>query len=273
VAGKDRKRQIARERYERRMQARAAARAKQRQRWTVGGAAAAVVAIVAIVLALTLPGNHKSAASGSPPVATDSGDASSGDAASSPPASPTPPVPTSAPGCTSTPTPVASLAPNFPILPGGLDPALRTEPTVTVPAGPVPITVQTKDLIVGSGDTVKADDTVTLNYVGLNYVDCKEFDSSWSSGQYLTLPVNQFVPGFTQGVTGMKVGGRREIIIPPSQGYGATGSSPAIQPNEELVFVVDVIAATHASPSASAPTSPSASTPPATGGPSSAPAS
>ncbi len=239
MAGKDRRRQIARERYERRLQERAAARAKARQRMTIGGAAAAVVAIVAIVLAVVLSGgNGKSAASGSSPIASGSG--SGAPTSSSPP----PPAPTHADGCTSNPSVVASPIANFPILPAGVDPALKTEPTITIPAGAVPITLQTKDLIVGSGETVKADDSVTMNYLGVNYVNCKEFDSSWSRNQTATFSLQGVIPGFQQGVTGMKVGGRREIIIPPSLGYGASGSG-GVGPNEELVFVVDVLATSH----------------------------
>jgi FKBP-type peptidyl-prolyl isomerase-like protein len=251
VAGKDRRRQIARERYERRLQERAAARAKARQRMTIGGAAAAVVAIVAIVLAVVLSGgNGKSAASGSSPVAS----GSSAPTSSAPP----PPPPTHADGCTSKPSVVASPIANFPILPAGVDPALKTEPTITIPAGTVPITLQTKDLVVGTGETVKADDSVTMNYVGVNYVDCQEFDSSWSRNQTATFSLNGVIPGFGQGVTGMKVGGRREIIIPPSLGYGAGGSGN-VGPNEELVFVVDVLATTHAAASPSGAPNPAPS--------------
>ncbi|MGH8890564.1 MAG: FKBP-type peptidyl-prolyl cis-trans isomerase [Acidothermaceae bacterium] len=246
MAGKERRRQIARERYERRLQARAAARAKSRQRWTIGGAAAAVVAIIGVVLAFVLPGSGKPAASASSPAAVSS--ASGSAPASSPPASSIPPAPTHADGCTSKPSVVASPIANFPIIPGGIDPALRTEPSVTIPAGTVPITLQTKDLVVGTGETVKADDTVTVNYLGLNYIDCSEFDSSWAHSQEATFQLSQVVPGFGQGVTGMKVGGRREIIIPPSLGYGAAGSG-SITPNEELVFVVDVLATTHSTAS------------------------
>lgn len=246
MAGKDRRRQVARERYERRIQARAAAQAKARQRWTVGGAAAAVVAIVAIVLAVVLTGNdNKSVASASSPITSGS--------ASSTSSSPPPPPPTHAAGCTSKPSVVASPIANFPIIPAGVDPALKKEPTVTIPAGPVPITVQTKDVIVGTGETVQKDDTVTVNYLGLNYVNCKEFDSSWAHSQEATFSLSGLIPGFQQGVTGMQVGGRREIVIPPSQGYGEAGSPPSVGPNEELVFVVDVLATTHASSSPSAP--------------------
>jgi peptidylprolyl isomerase len=63
----------------------------------------------------------------------------------------------------------------------------------------------------------------------------------WKSGQPAPFPLNGVVPGFAQGIVGMKVGGRREIVIPPALGYGSTGSPPAVAPNETLVFVVDLV--------------------------------
>ena len=255
MAGKDRKRQIARERYEKRMAARAEARAKAKRRTAIGLSAGSVIAIVAIVLLIVLPGNGKKAADLSSPVSTASASASPSAAASSP----IPPVPTTASGCTSKPSVVASPIANFPLLPAGVDPALKTEPIVTVPAGPVPTKTEVKDIVVGSGATVGAHDSVTVNYLGLNYVNCSEFDSSWSRDSPATFSLDGVVPGFSKGIGGdsasgiapMKVGGRREIIVTPADGYGTAGSG-SITPNEELVFVVDVLAASAPSPSAAA---------------------
>ena len=262
MAGKDRKRQIARERYEKRMAARAQARAKAKRRTAVGLSAGAVIAIVAIVLLIVLPSNGKKPASGLSPVATPTASASATASAS------IPPVPTTASGCTSKPSVVASPIANFPILPAGVDAALKTEPIVTVPSGAVPTKTQVKDVVVGSGATVGPHDSVTVNYLGLNYVDCAEFDSSWSRDTPATFSLDGVVPGFSKGIGGdsasgiapMKVGGRREIIVTPADGYGTAGSG-SIKPNEELVFVVDVLAASapSTSPSASSSTSPSAS--------------
>lgn len=253
MAGKDRKRQIARERYEKRMAARAEARAKAKRRTAIGLSAGSVIVIVGIVLLFVLPSNGKKAADLSSPVSSASPSPSA--AASSP----IPPVPTTASGCTSKPSVVASPIANFPLLPAGVDPALKTEPVVTVPAGPVPTKTQVKDIVVGTGPTVGAHDSVTVNYLGLNYVNCSEFDSSWSRDQPATFSLDGVVPGFSKGIGGdsasgiapMKVGGRREIIVTPADGYGTTGSG-AIKPNEELVFVVDVLAASAPSPSAAA---------------------
>lgn len=255
MAGKDRKRQIARERYERRLVARAQARAKARRRTAMGLSAGAVIVIVGTVLLFSLNSKGKKAADLSSPVSS----------ASSPAASPSkvPPIPTTASGCTSKLTTVASPVANFPILPAGVDPQLKTEPIVTVPAGPVPTKTEVKDIVVGTGATVGLHDSVTVNYLGLNYVDCAEFDSSWARDNAATFSLDGVVPGFTKGIGGnaatgitpMKVGGRREIIVTPADGYGTTGQG-SIKGNEELIFVVDVLAAS--SPSASPSSSPSA---------------
>jgi peptidylprolyl isomerase len=267
VAGKDRKRQNARERYLKRMAAKAEARAKARRRTAMGLSFGAVIAIVAIVLAITLPGKNKSAATLSSPVASASASASTSATPSL--SAPPPPVPTTASGCTSKLSLVASPVANFPILPAGVDPQLKTEPIVTIPAGPVPTKTEVKDLVVGTGATVGLHDSVTVNYLGVNYVNCSEFDSSWSRDSAATFSLDQVVPGFTKGIGGdaasgiapMKVGGRREIIVTPADGYGSTGQG-SVKPNEELVFVVDVLAASAPSPSPSASTSPAASTSP-----------
>jgi len=118
----------------------------------------------------------------------------------------------------------------------------KTKPKVSVPKGAPPKKLETKDLEEGSGATAKAGDAVTVNYVGVNYKTGKEFDASWDRGEpfTFTLGAGEVIPGWDQGVAGMKVGGRRELIIPPSLGYGSAGAPPAIPPNETLVFVVDL---------------------------------
>ncbi|HEX3173882.1 MAG TPA: FKBP-type peptidyl-prolyl cis-trans isomerase [Solirubrobacterales bacterium] len=122
-------------------------------------------------------------------------------------------------------------------------PADKTKPKVSVPKGAPPKKLVVKDLEEGSGEEAKAGDEVTVQYVGVNYKSGKEFDASWDRGEPFTLALGagQVIPGWDQGVEGMKVGGRRELIIPPELGYGETGSPPAIPPNETLVFVVDLL--------------------------------
>jgi peptidylprolyl isomerase len=118
-----------------------------------------------------------------------------------------------------------------------------TKPTVEVPEGPPPKTLQTDDIVEGDGTEAKPGDTLTMQYVGVNYSDGEQFDASWDNGQPFTFQLGsgQVIKGWDQGIAGMKVGGRRELIVPPDLGYGAQGSPPAIGPNETLVFVVDLL--------------------------------
>jgi len=118
---------------------------------------------------------------------------------------------------------------------------LSKEPAVTPPKGAPPTTLVTKDLIVGTGPEAKAGATVTVNYVGVLYSNGKVFDASWKRHEPSTFTLGQVIPGWSQGIVGMKVGGRRELIIPPSLGYGAKGSPPTIPANATLVFVVDLL--------------------------------
>jgi peptidylprolyl isomerase len=121
-------------------------------------------------------------------------------------------------------------------------PALANKPVVTVPTGPAPTKLVTKDLVQGTGQTVRPGQTVTVNYVGDLYKTGKEFDSSWKTGQPATFPLsNGVIAGWAQGIPGMKVGGRRELIIPASLAYGKAGRPPTIPPNSPLVFVVDLL--------------------------------
>ena len=125
-------------------------------------------------------------------------------------------------------------------------PALAKKPTVTVPTGPAPAKLVTKDLVVGTGQTVKAGQTVTVNYVGVLYKGGKQFDASWNdgSGQPVQFSLaGGVIKGWTEGIPGMRVGGRRELIIPPNLAYGKKGSPPKIPPNSTLVFVIDLHAA------------------------------
>jgi peptidylprolyl isomerase len=98
----------------------------------------------------------------------------------------------------------------------------------------------TKDLVVGTGKTATAADTVLVQYVGASYTTGKVFDSSWQYNQPASFSLAEVVPGFAKGIEGMKVGGRREIVIPSALAYGKAGRPPVIAPNENLVFIVDL---------------------------------
>jgi peptidylprolyl isomerase len=119
-----------------------------------------------------------------------------------------------------------------------------TPPAVTVPAGAPPKQLETADLITGTGPAAKAGDTVTVQYVLATYSAGGIVQSSWTSQPFtFTLDANpeQVIPGWDKGVAGMKVGGRRELIIPPSLGYGNISPGAGIAKDDTLIFVVDLL--------------------------------
>jgi peptidylprolyl isomerase len=124
------------------------------------------------------------------------------------------------------------------------NPKLAKKPKVTVPSGPPPKQIETKELVEGSGAEAKSGDQVTVQYVGVGYKSGEEFDASWDRGEPFTFTLGggEVISGWDEGVAGMKEGGRRELILPPEFAYGETGAPPAIGPNETLIFVVDLVA-------------------------------
>lgn len=114
-------------------------------------------------------------------------------------------------------------------------------PTITPPTGAAPTTLQTKDIIVGTGAEVQASSTLTVHYTLMTWSNGKLIESSWSGGQPATFPLSGVIAGWQEGLPGAKVGGRRLLVIPADKGYGPNGSGP-IGPNETLIFVVDIIA-------------------------------
>lgn len=117
------------------------------------------------------------------------------------------------------------------------------KPDVTVPTGISPEKFAYKDIVEGTGAAAKPGDKVTVQYVGVGFDSEKEFDSSWSRNEpfSFTLGGGEVIKGWDQGVEGMKVGGRRELVIPGELAYGAAGSPPKIGPNETLIFVIDLL--------------------------------
>ena len=102
-----------------------------------------------------------------------------------------------------------------------------------------------KEIIKGTGAEAKAGRPVTVNYVGALFRGGKVFDASWKRNEPFTFTLGQgaVIKGWDQGVAGMKVGGRRELIIPAALGYGSKGAGASIPPNAALVFVVDLLRA------------------------------
>ena len=122
----------------------------------------------------------------------------------------------------------------FPEVTGG------ASPTIAKPVGAAPSDLQIKDLTIGSGAPVGPSSTVQVDYVGVSWSTGEVFDSSFQRGTPAEFPLANVIQGWRDGLSGAKVGGRREIVIPPGLAYGPTGQGP-IGPNETLVFVVDIL--------------------------------
>jgi peptidylprolyl isomerase len=114
-------------------------------------------------------------------------------------------------------------------------------PTITPPTGAAPTTLQTQDLIVGTGTEVLPTSTLTVHYTLMTWSNGSLVESSWNGGQPATFPLSGVIAGWQEGLPGAKAGGRRLLVIPADKGYGPNGSGP-IGPNETLIFVVDIIA-------------------------------
>src|SRR5882724_6941022 len=124
------------------------------------------------------------------------------------------------------------------------DTAVSNEkPEIDRPTGNPPTALEVTDLWEGDGAVAKSGDTVAVHYVGVAWSSGEEFDSSWNRGTPLRfrLGVGQVIAGWDQGVQGMKVGGRRQLVIPAHLAYGDRGAGGAIAPGENLIFVCDLV--------------------------------
>ena len=120
----------------------------------------------------------------------------------------------------------------------------RTRPEIDPIEGPPPADLQITDEIVGDGEEAVAGHTVSCHYVGVAFSTGEEFDASWNRGQPLDfrLGAGQVISGWDKRIQGMKVGGRRKLVIPANQAYGDRGAGGVIKPGETLIFVVDLVA-------------------------------
>ena len=124
----------------------------------------------------------------------------------------------------------------------GFDPS-TSKPEIDFPGDVAPADLVIEDLVLGDGPEAKPGDSISAHYVGVAHSTGEEFDASWNRGSALgfRLGVGQVIKGWDLGIVGMKVGGRRKLIIPASLAYGERGAGGAIKPGEALIFVVDLV--------------------------------
>ena len=117
-------------------------------------------------------------------------------------------------------------------------------PQIAPPEGDPPSELEITDLVVGDGDEATPGRNVSVHYAGVAFSTGEEFDASWNRSQEFRfgLGQGQVISGWDQGVTGMRVGGRRRLVIPPHLAYGDRGAGGVIAPGETLIFVVDLLA-------------------------------
>lgn len=117
---------------------------------------------------------------------------------------------------------------------------MSTKPTIEIAPGAGNVTeLIVKDIVEGTGTAVQATDTLTVHYVGIGALSRQQFEASWDAGTTATFPLNGVIAGWQQGMLGMKVGGRRLLVIPGELAYPDGG--PGIQPGETLIFIIDLI--------------------------------
>jgi peptidylprolyl isomerase len=119
----------------------------------------------------------------------------------------------------------------------------KTKPVIAKPSGDPPSKLVKKDIVKGKGKTATKGSQLSMQYVGVSWSTGEEFDASWDRGEpfQFQLGGGQVIQGWDKGIVGMKVGGRRQLTIPPEMAYGPAGAPPAIGPNETLIFVVDLL--------------------------------
>ncbi|SIS54333.1 peptidylprolyl isomerase [Corynebacterium appendicis CIP 107643] len=116
------------------------------------------------------------------------------------------------------------------------------KPTIDVPNAPAPTDLVIEDIVVGEGDEAQAGGMVKVHYLGFDYQTGEEFDSSWDRGEAAEFPLAGLIEGWQEGIPGMKVGGRRQLTIPPEKAYGPAGGGHPLS-GRTLVFIIDLLEA------------------------------
>ena len=114
------------------------------------------------------------------------------------------------------------------------------KPEIAEFSGPAPTDLVSEDIVIGDGTEAAAGGVVEVHYVGVDYETGQEFDSSWDRGQTIEFPLQGLIAGWQEGIPGMKVGGRRQLIIPPDKAYGPAGGGHPLS-GRTLVFMIDLL--------------------------------
>ncbi len=126
----------------------------------------------------------------------------------------------------------------------GLSTDTSSKPEIAAPLGSPPAELEKRDIVRGKGPKAKKGDNLAMQYVGVSWSTGEQFDASWDRGKEpftFELGAGGVIPGWDEGLVGMRQGGRRLLVIPAAKGYGAQGQPPDIGPNETLIFVVDLL--------------------------------
>ncbi|MFI2703202.1 FKBP-type peptidyl-prolyl cis-trans isomerase [Cellulosimicrobium composti] len=115
-----------------------------------------------------------------------------------------------------------------------------SRPEVDAPEGPAPTELVVEDVTVGDGPEATPGATVNVHYLGVEYETGEEFDASWNRGQSINFPLRSLIAGWQQGIPGMKVGGRRKLVVPPDLAYGPAGAGHRLS-GKTLIFVIDLL--------------------------------
>ena len=116
----------------------------------------------------------------------------------------------------------------------------KTKPEIEFYEGDAPVELVSIDIELGSGEEAKAGDKVDVHYLGVDFESGEEFDTSWSRGQSVDFPLRSLIAGWQEGIPGMKIGGRRQLIVPPALAYGVAGSGHQLS-GRTLIFVIDLL--------------------------------
>jgi peptidylprolyl isomerase len=114
------------------------------------------------------------------------------------------------------------------------------KPTVEFPGGEPPADLDILDIVVGEGAEAKPGDVVRVHYVGVEFHTGEQFDASWDRGESIEFPLSGLIAGWQEGIPGMKVGGRRQLTIPPEKAYGPEGGGHRLS-GKTLIFIIDLL--------------------------------